>query len=78
MIKELYQEHGKLVTTKFTDGLSREQAVRFERIRHKLNRWQEIQRRIYILVNPECLQNTIRKSLADLKEKLDELMEVFK
>lgn len=79
MLDSLYREHGELVIEHYTVApLSKEKNTRLLKIRRKLNRWEEIQRRTYILGHPECLQNKIKESLADLKGKLDELMEIFK
>jgi len=79
MLKELFTEHSALVIEHYTVApLSKEKNMRLLKIRRKLNRWEEIRRRTYILGHPECMQNTIMKSLTDLKEKLDELMELLK
>jgi len=70
MLKELFAEHSALVIKHYTVApLSKENNTRLMKIRRKLNRWEEIRRRTYILGHPECLYNVLLK----MSEMADEL-----
>lgn len=77
MLDSLYREHGELVIEHYTVApLSKEKNTRLLKIRRKLNRWEEIQRRTYILGHPECLQNVLlrmQKMANELKIIIEEL-----
>lgn len=79
MLDSLYHEHSALVIEHYTVApLSKEKHTRLVKIRRKLNRWEEIRRRTYVLGHPECPQNAIRKSMENLVDMLDALKEIFK